>query len=93
MKIYREREKEIYKDPPFKIKKEYVVEALSETDLTDLKVRGDLPGLESVLEELGIELKENSKNLLVVSGVEETLDLENSLKMLKESFFSSSFRI
>ncbi|MDK2786490.1 MAG: hypothetical protein PWQ80_1169 [Thermotoga sp.] len=76
LKIYREREKEIYKDPPFKIKKEYIVEALSETDLADLKVKGDLPGLESVLEELGIELKENSKNLLVVSGVEETLDLE-----------------
>jgi hypothetical protein len=86
LKLYKEREKEIMKNPPFKVKEEHIIEALLESDIRDLRIKGEAPGIKSVLKDLEIELKENSKNLLVVSGVEETLDLnklvENAERVL-----------
>ncbi|AIY85723.1 MULTISPECIES: glycosyltransferase family 2 protein [unclassified Thermotoga] len=86
LKLYKEREKEIMKEPPFKVKEEHIIEALLESDIRDLRIKGEAPGIESVLKDLEIELKENSKNFLVVSGVEETLDLnklvENAERVL-----------
>ncbi|HBU00644.1 MAG: Glycosyl transferase, family 2, partial [Thermotoga petrophila] len=75
LKLYKEREKEILKEPPFKVKEEHMIGVLLESDIRDLRIKGEASGLESILKDLEIELKEDSKNLLVVSGVEETLDL------------------
>jgi hypothetical protein len=86
LKLYKEREKEILKEPPFKVKEEHIVEALLESDIKGLRIKGEAPGLESILKDLGIELKEDSKNLLVVSGVEETLDLNKIVEDAERVF-------
>jgi glycosyltransferase involved in cell wall biosynthesis len=86
LKLYKEREKEILKEPPFKVKEEHIIEALLESDIRDLRIKGEAPGIKSVLKDLEIELKENSKNLLVVSGVEETLDLNKIVEDAERVF-------
>ncbi|MCD6551926.1 glycosyltransferase family 2 protein [Thermotoga sp.] len=85
LKIYKEREKELYKNPPFKVKEEYIVKVLAESDLKELTTnQGKL--MDSILKDLGISLKENSENLLLLSGVEEMLNLEEIFRNSKRVF-------
>ncbi|PLV59455.1 glycosyltransferase family 2 protein [Thermotoga sp. KOL6] len=79
LKLYKEREQKTYKEPPFKIKEEYVLEVLAESDIEDLFVNEKSPELISIVRDLGIEIKENSENYLLISGIERSLSLEELL--------------
>jgi len=85
LRIYEEREKETYKSVPLEIKKEVILKGLIDTDFKDVKLLGvDKEKYESVFEDLGISVKDNSNNLLIVGEFEKNYDLSDILKKAKK---------
>jgi len=80
LKIYEEREKEIYKTKPFEIKKEYILKGLIDSKLDELKVIGfDEEKYKSVFDDLEITVNEDSKNLLILGEFEKNFDMSKHL--------------
>ena len=81
LKIYEEREKEIYKTKPFEIKKEYILKGLIDSKFDELKVIGfDEEKYQSVFDDLEITVNEDSKNLLIIGEFEKNFDMSSLLK-------------
>jgi glycosyltransferase involved in cell wall biosynthesis len=81
LKIYEEREKEIYKTKPFEIKKEYILKGLVDSEFNELKVIGfDEEKYKSVFDDLEITVNEDSKNLLIIGEFEKNFDMSSLLK-------------
>jgi len=87
LRIYKDREEKIYKERPFSVKAEDVLKILSRLDWKVSKIFPE--ELEEkyrwVFEELEIEIKDHSKNIVVVEGIEEIPDLKDVLKGIKEA--------
>ena len=81
LKIYEEREKEIYKTKPFEIKKEYILKGLIDSGINDLQIVGfDEEKYKSVFDDLEITVNEDSKNLLIIGEFEKNFDMSSLLK-------------
>lgn len=81
LKIYEEREKEIYKTKPFEIKKEYILKGLIDSGINDLQIVGfDEEKYQSVFDDLEITVNEDSKNLLILGEFEKNFDMSSLLK-------------
>jgi tetratricopeptide (TPR) repeat protein len=80
LKIYEEREKEIYKTKPFEIKKEYILKGLIDSGINDLQIVGfDEEKYKSVFDDLEITVNEDSKNLLILGEFEKNFDMSKHL--------------
>ncbi|MGY4686140.1 tetratricopeptide repeat-containing glycosyltransferase family 2 protein [Petrotoga halophila] len=85
LRIYEEREKETYKSIPLEIKKEVILRGLIDSGFKDVKVLGvDKEKYEGVFEDLGISVKDNSNNLLIVGEFEKSYDVTDILKKAKK---------
>jgi len=81
LKIYEEREKEIYKTKPFEIKKEYILKGLVDSELNELKIVGfEEEKFKSIFDDLEITVNEDSKNLLIIGELEKNHDMSKLLK-------------
>jgi len=82
LKVYHQRERDTIKTKPFKVKREDLLKVLAKLDLKDIKVypEEDIEDYESVFEELNISVNQVSKNLLILSGVEEIEDISSVIK-------------
>ena len=85
LRIYEEREKETYKSVPLEIKKEVILKVLIDSNFKDVKVLGvDKEKYESVFDDLGISVKDNSNNVLIVGEFEKNYDVSDILKKAKK---------
>ncbi len=81
LRIYEKREKGAYKSVPLEIKKEVILKGLIDSGFKDVKVLGvDKEKYESVFEDLGVSVKDNSDNLLIVGEFEKNYDVSDILK-------------
>lgn len=83
LKVYQKREKEILKSSFYKVKIENLVRMLSKLDIKDLRVYPESAekDYEGIFNELDITINHNSRNLLILSGVEQS---ENISELTKE---------
>ncbi|WP_121959099.1 glycosyltransferase [Petrotoga sp. 9T1HF07.CasAA.8.2] len=85
LRIYEKREKGAYKSVPLEIKKEVILRGLIDSGFKDVKVLGvDKEKYEGVFEDLGISVKDNSNNLLIVGEFEKSYDVTDILKKAKK---------
>lgn len=78
IKIYEEREKKYLKKKPIKIEVQSIGEVLSVVHWKDLKIiPDDEKAYRTLLEDLGMRINPNSRNVLITYGVEQIISLNN----------------
>ena len=82
LKVYKKREKEIFKNEFYKVGNENLIKVLSKLSIRELKVypEENENDYESVFDELDIVLNNDSKNLLILNGVEQIEDLSELIR-------------
>jgi len=77
LEVYKKREKEIFKNEFYKVKNEELIKVLSKLNIEDLTIYPEdfEKDYENVFEELEITRDKDSKNLLILNGLEQIEDI------------------
>ncbi len=75
LKAYENFEKEFYKQLPMRVQPVELHKVLSKVDWQDVKTDEKLENFKDVFLDLGIKLSEKSQNMVILSGVEQTVEI------------------
>ncbi|WP_232503697.1 tetratricopeptide repeat-containing glycosyltransferase family 2 protein [Thermotoga profunda] len=83
LKAYENFEKESYKQLPLRVQSTELYETLSKVDWHDVRMNEQLENFKDIFSDLGIELNEKSENILIISGIEQAVELKNLVSNAK----------
>ncbi|MEJ5228725.1 MAG: glycosyltransferase family 2 protein [Pseudothermotoga sp.] len=79
LKAYEKFEKESYTPIPMRVSHNELCKVFTNLDWNDMRVTGQHEDFKGIISEFGITVNEKSKNLLVLFGVEQTLELKKMI--------------
>ncbi|QTA38638.1 glycosyltransferase family 2 protein [Thermosipho ferrireducens] len=83
LNIYKERAKKTYKTTPYDVEIENILELILEMDVTDINLVGEIEN-DWIFEDIGVDLKKDSKNILVFKEVHYEHELSRLIKNAKK---------